>query len=110
MVPSDMHGEAVLEGYTLHAGHGGRMEITVYFSPRRDWSRRHVWVHAYPSGALDYLELEAFPPLFQGWKAGELAWETFQLPSNKRFILYVGVEFAGNLGPAFPLGAVGTGS
>ncbi len=110
MVPSDMHGEAVLEGYTLHAGPGGRMEITVYFSPRRDWSRRHVWVHAYPSGALDYLELEAFPPLFQGWKAGELAWETFQLPSNKRFILYVGVEFAGNLGPAFPLGAVGAGS
>jgi hypothetical protein len=110
VVPSDIHGEAVLEGYTLHAGAGGRMELTVYFSPRREWSRRHLWVHAYPAGATDYLELESSPPLFQGWKPGELAWETFQMPSNKSFTLYVGVEFAGNLGLAYRLGVVGAGS
>jgi hypothetical protein len=109
-VPLDMHGEATLEGYTLHAGSSGRMEVTVYFSPRRDWSHRHLWVHAYPAGASDYLVLEPSPPAFQGWKPRELAWETFPLPSNNRFTLYVGVELAGNLGPAFLLGAVGPGS
>ena len=102
-----MRGDASLEGYTVHTSPSGRAEVTVYFSPRREWSRRHMWVHAYPAGASDYLELEPAPPLFQGWKPGELAWETFLLPSHKHFTLYVGVEYAGNLGPAYPLGVVG---
>ena len=105
--PQNMHDEAILEGYTISRGVSDRNEVTVYFRPLRSWSGRQLWVHAYPDGSHDYLLLSPSPPAFDSWRSGALAWETFPLPSNARYVLYVGVEVAQNLGPAYPIGAVG---
>lgn len=107
VTPKKINGEAMLEGYSVHRAASGRNEVTVYFRPLRPWTGRQLWVHAYPAGRPDYLLLDPMPPAFNGWRPEALAWETFPLPSNARYILYVGVEVSHDLGPAFPLGAVG---
>ena len=105
--PHNMHHEAMLEGYTERRDPAGHNEVTVYLRPLRQWAGRRLWMHAYPAGSQDYLVIEPAPPAFAGWRPDELAWETFQLPSNARYVLYVGVEVAYDLGPAYPLGTIG---
>jgi hypothetical protein len=104
--PRNMHDDAMLEGYTVHRGGLDRNEVTVYFRPLRSWSGRRLWVHAYPEGSRDYRLVDPMPPAFDGWRSDALAWETFPIPSDSRYVLYAGVEVAHDLGPAYPIGAV----
>jgi hypothetical protein len=100
----DMHTEARFEGFTVQPAAEGMNEITVYFRPQREWSARRLWVHAYPAGSAEYVEIEPVPPAFDGWSVGELAWEVFRLPGTVRYNAYLGVAVGPNLGPAVALG------
>ena len=100
-----LHGEATLEGFTQYPQRDHR-EVTVYFRPQRDWSGRRIWMHVYPPVGHDYVVADALVPPFDGWKANALAWETFQIPGDLNYVLYVGVEVAHNLGSGYRLGAV----
>ena len=103
----NMHDDAALEGFAVHRNASDRNEVTVYFRPLRPWTTRLMWVHAYPEGSREYVALSQTSPAYADWKTGSLAWETFELPSNAAFVLYIGVEVDHDLGPAFPIGAVG---
>jgi hypothetical protein len=100
----DMHTEARFEGFTVRPAAEGMNEITVYFRPQREWSARRLWIHAYPAGSAEYIEIDPVPPAFEGWRVGELAWEVFRLPATIRYNAYLGVAVGANLGPAVPLG------
>ena len=107
VAPVEMHGEAWLEGFTVYPGPPGHNDVTVYFRPLRDWSGRRLWLHIYPAGSHDYLSIDPIPPTFDAWKPGELSWEVFRVPTDTRYVMYVGVEGNYNLGPAYPLGSIG---
>ena len=86
----------------------GRVRLIVFFRPLREWQNATMWVHAYPPGLHEYIDVPpAFPPI-QRWRTDELAWEVFELPAG-RVNVYVGVSADGDLGPAVPLGWMGGG-
>ena len=103
----NMHDDAVLEGFVVHRNAADRNEITLYFRPLRPGVGAGLWVHAYPEGSRDYVTLNRTTPAYADWKPGSLAWESFELPSNAPFVLYLGIEVNQNLGAAFPIGTIG---
>ena len=92
-----------LEGYTVHPAGAGRIEVTVYFTPLRPWRGRVLWLQAYPEGHDFFITVDASPPLFDGWKLDELAWDRFILPPG-RFNTYVGTTELAGSSLAVPLG------
>jgi hypothetical protein len=105
LVRADMHGDAVLEGFT-HYQELDHREVTVYFRPLRTWQGRRLWMHIYPPNSREYTVADSAISQFDGWQPGELAWERFQIPLNAPAVLYVGVEFQHDLGSAYFLGRV----
>lgn len=99
--------ETPIEGVTTHAADKGRQEFVVYFRPSADWQGRRLWVHAYPPGSREYLDVAGDFPAFGGWRKGELAWEVFQTPDERPFNIYLGVAIGDDLGPAVPIGVIG---
>lgn len=99
--------DALIEGVTTHVGDKGRHEFVIYFRPLSDWRGRHLWVHAYPPGSHEYVDIAGDFPAFNGWKKEQLAWEVFQTPDDRAFNIYVGVAIGDDLGPAVPIGVVG---
>jgi hypothetical protein len=63
-------------------------------------------MHAYPDGAADYIVVDPSPAAFHGWKPGELAWESFQVPAGTRTNMYIGVAIEGKPTRGFPLGSI----
>jgi hypothetical protein len=83
----------------------GNRIVIVYFRPKVDWAGRRLWVHAYPAGSHDYVDVEALFPPFAGWHTGELAWEAFRTPGPGRFNVYIGIALH-DLGDAYPVGTI----
>ncbi len=106
VTPADMHGDATLEGFTVRPLPNGEREVRLYFTPRRIWHGRRLWMHAYPQGSHEYALVDPVAPTFDDWKLGELSWEAFRLPANTHYVVYVGVEVNHDLGPAYPLGPI----
>jgi hypothetical protein len=106
VTPADMHGDATLEGFTVRPLPNGEREVRLYFTPRRIWHGRRLWMHAYPQGSHEYALVDPVEPTFDDWKLGELSWEAFRLPANTHYVVYVGVEVNHDLGPAYPLGSI----
>jgi 4-amino-4-deoxy-L-arabinose transferase-like glycosyltransferase len=106
VAPADLHGDATLEGFTVHPLPNGDRAVFVYFTPRRAWRGHKLWAHAYPQGSHEYIPLTNVEPDFDGWRPGQLAWEPFRVPANTAYVIYVGVEMNHDLGPATPLGTV----
>jgi hypothetical protein len=97
-------GRAIVEGMTVRRTEGGRA-LVVYFRPLSTWSGKHVWVHAYPAGKHEYLDLPSPAPQSADWRQGELAREVFDLPPGA-YVLYAGVTAHADLGPAHLLGSI----
>ena len=95
-----------LEGYTVHPAGAGRIEVTVYFTPLRPWKGRVLWLQAFPEGQPSFITFDAAPPLFDGWRIDELAWDRFILPAGVRFNAFVGITELAGVGRAVPLGWV----
>ena len=99
--------DTLIEGVTTHPGENGRQQFIIYFRPLSDWQGRRLWVHAYPAGSREYVDVVAEFPAFPTWPRDELAWEVFQTPDPRAFNIYVGVAVGDDLGPAVPIGVVG---
>lgn len=106
VTPADMHGDATLEGFTLRSLVNGEREVFLYFTPRRFWHGRRLWMHAYPHGSHEYVRVDPVEPTFDDWQVGALSWEAFRLPAKTHYVVYVGVEVNHDLGPAYPLGSI----
>jgi hypothetical protein len=103
----DPHGDAAFGGFTVQPLPSAASEVTVYFRPSHDWDGQSVWMHAYPDGSSEYVTIEPKAPAVSTWKAGELAWEVFEVPGMPRHNAYIGVATGDDLGPAVPLGWIG---
>jgi len=102
-----MHnGQVDLVGFSVHRTPRGAAAVTVYYIPRVPWSNRRFWLHAYPPGVHDYVDVPPVAAPFDGWVPGEVAWDTFELPAADRFVVYVGVWVGGSIGPAYSLGTI----
>jgi hypothetical protein len=79
-------------------------DVTVYFRPETEWTSRALWLHAYPPGSADYLDVSAVngPARLQ---PRELGWAVFKLPHG-RFDVYVGMSVGLDLGEGSPLGVI----
>lgn len=98
------NGELVIEGFTQRPVGGGRTQLTVYFRPRNDVANRRLWLHAYPAGSTDYIDIEPYlaPAI---WKPDELGWAAFEVPPGS-FNVYVGVWAGADIGAGTPLGVI----
>jgi hypothetical protein len=97
-------GEIVVEGFTIHPLAGGRTQLIVYFRSRIEDASRRLWLHAYPAGSPDYIDLQpTFAPAT--WRSGALLWAAFELPRGT-FQTYVGVWVGNDLGVGTPLGVI----
>jgi hypothetical protein len=98
------NGEIVIEGFTIHPLAGGRTQLIVYFRPRVEAVSRRLWLHAYPVGSPEYLDVQStIAPAT--WRPGDLAWAAFELPPGV-FNTYVGVWVGTDLGVGTPLGVI----
>jgi hypothetical protein len=100
------NGEADLVGFSLERTTRGVAAVTVYFVPRREWVSRRFWLHAYPPGSHDYVDVPAVNGPFERWMPGELAWETFEMPTGDAYVAYVGFWVGNDIGPAYLLGTI----
>ncbi|MBI3399995.1 MAG: hypothetical protein HY048_01135 [Acidobacteria bacterium] len=106
---AEMHGVAMLEGFTTYRHpDDGTIEIRIYFRPLRDWTNvMRLQLGAVPAGSPGGpAEIDPLTPLFGGWRAGELAWETFALSGSTAWQLWTGVEFEHDNRGAIDLGVI----
>jgi hypothetical protein len=106
----EMHGVAMLEGFTTYKRpDDGTLEIRIYFRPLRDWTNvMRLQLGAVPDGSTGGPpEIDPLTPLFGGWKAGELAWETFAVSGSTAWHVWTGVEFEHDNRGAIDLGVIG---
>lgn len=102
-----LRGAGSLEAFTIHPLPDGRHQVVIYFRPLTSWTGRRLWLHAYPAGSTEYVDLAADPPAFDGWRQDELAWEAFDVACGGPFDIYAGIAAGDDLGPAQRLGVVG---
>jgi hypothetical protein len=96
---------AVFDGWIARDAGRGRCDLVVHFTPQAELDGARVWLHAYPPGAHEYVDVgRSFPAA--AWKAGERAWEVFDFAAPRGSGLYAGVSTGGDLGPAAALGRV----
>ncbi len=110
ITPLELHGVAKLEGFTTYKRpDGGDIEIRIYFRPLRDWASQTVLQFgvAPDGGTAGITVIDPVTPLFGGWRAGELAWETYALSGATAWHLWIGVEVEHNFGDAYDLGVIG---
>jgi hypothetical protein len=99
--------DTLIEGVTTRFDDNGGEQFIIYFRPLADWQGRRLWVHAYPQGTQDYIDIGSDFPAFNGWQKNAVAWEVFQTPDARAFTVYVGVAIGDELGPALLLGVIG---
>jgi hypothetical protein len=107
---AEMHGVATLEGFTTYQRpDNGTLEIRIYFRPLRDWTTyMRVQMGVMPAGSPGGpSEIDPLVPLFGGWRAGELAWETFAVSGSTAWHVWTGVEFEHDNRGAIDLGVIG---
>jgi hypothetical protein len=96
---------AVFDGWSAHDAGLAQCDVIVFFTPEAPLAGDRVWLHAYPPGSHEYVDVGASFPS-SDWKAGELAWEVFRLAAPRGSRLYAGVAASGTLGPAADLGSL----
>ncbi len=102
---SDRRPLATFEGWSAHDAGKGHCEVIVYFRPRVALSGRELWLHEYPEGSHDYIDIAPVLPV-RDWEPDALAWEVFRTAEPERFTLYAGVRSGADLGPPVLLGRV----
>jgi len=93
------------EGWSAHDAETGHCEVIVYFRPHVALSGRQLWLHEYPEGSHDYVDITPVLPV-RDWEPDALAWEVFRTAEHERFTLYAGVRSGAELGPPVLLGRV----
>jgi hypothetical protein len=103
--PSGPSAPVAFEGWSARDLGDSHCQVIVYFKRSAAQNAGALWLHEYPEGSHDYIDVTpAFPA--RDWAPGELGWEVFRSAGSGLFTLYAGVMNGRDLGPATPLGHV----